>query len=110
MDNQQFDNGIRPNPFEKLNETELMFLLEHNGEQLTEAQKLDIQAKLNSFQVLKGNEKKQDQPFVQKVYTKTMPQHNRKAGYVNIIILMLTVWLTCLCGMAYIYSQLNIMG
>jgi len=105
MDN--INNGISPNPFEKLNETELLFLLEHDSDKLTEAQKLDIKAKLNNFQIVRENETKQMESQIQKVYTKTMPQNN-KAGYTNIIVLMLTVWITCLCGVAYIYF--NIIG
>ena len=98
------NNGISPNPFEKLNETELLFLLEHNKEMLTEAQILDIRAKLNNFQIIKETEKRQELPQVQKVYTKTLP-NNR--GYVNIIILMLTVWATCISSMFYIFSMLS---
>jgi len=104
MDNLN-NNGISQNPFEKLNETELLFLLEHNSDKLTEAQILDIKAKLNNFQIIRENEKRQEMPQVQKVYTK-MPRNNKKAGYANIIVLMLTVWLTCLCGMAYIYFSI----
>ena len=102
MDN--INNGISPNPFEKLNETELLFLLEHNSDKLTEAQILDIKAKLSNFQIVRENESKQITP--QKVYTKTMPK--KEAGYTNIVALMLTVWVTCLCGIAYIYF--NIIG
>lgn len=110
MDNLEFNNGISPNPFDKLSETELIFLLEHNSDKLTEAQKLDLQARINSFQSVKEEEIGLVQKTVQKVYTKTPRNDLRKAGYVDIIVLMLTVWVTCLCGMAYIYSQLNIMG
>lgn len=99
------DNLISPNPFEKLNETELLFLLEHNKEMLTEAQILDIQSKLNNFQIMKENEKKQEMPQVQKVYTKTIPKNNK--GYINIIVLMLTVWATCMCCMLYVFSMLR---
>lgn len=105
MDNLN-NNGISQNPFEKLNETELLFLLEHNSDKLTEAQKLDIKAKLNNFQIVRENESKQMEKQVQKVYTKTMPK--KQAGYTNIVVLMLTVWFTCLCGIAYIYF--NIIG
>lgn len=98
------NNGISPNPFENLNETELLFLLENNSDKLTQAQILDIKAKLNNFQIVRETETKQMENQVQKVYTKTMP--NKKAGYANIIVLMLTVWLTCLCGIAYIYFSI----
>ena len=110
MSNLEFNNGIGPNPFDKLSETDLIFLLEHNADKLTEAQKLDIQARINSFQSVREHEMEFVQRPTEKVYTKTQPRDFKKAGYIDIIVLMLTVWVTCLCGMAYIYSQLNIMG
>ena len=109
MGSLEFNNGISPNPFDKLSETDLIFLLEHSSDKLTEAQKLDIQARINSFQSVREQEMEFVQRPTEKVYTKVRP-NNKKAGYVDVIVLMLTVWATCLCGMAYVYSQLNIMG
>ena len=109
MENQNLDNLISPNPLDKLSETELIYLLQTNP-QLPEAQKLEIQARINRFEVERQAEMEViDFPEPAKQYTK-LPQNNRRAGYVDIIVLMLTVWATCLCGMAYVYSQLNIMG
>ena len=107
MENQ---NVISPNPFDSLSETDLIYLLKNNSAQLTEAQKLDIQARISNFERQRHAEMEIiDFPEPEKTYQK-LPQNNRRAGYVDIVILMLTVWATCLCGMAYIYSQLNILG
>jgi len=110
MENQNLEGIIGPNPFDSLSETDLIYLLQHNSEQLTEAQKLDIKARISKFEGARQAEMEIiDFPEPVKQYQK-LPQNNRRAGYVDIIILMLTVWTTCLCGMAYVYSQLNIMG
>ena len=109
MENQNFDNVISPNPLDNLTETDLIYLLQNNP-QLPEAQKLDIQARISQFERARQAEMEIiDFPEPAKQYQK-LPQNNRRAGYVDIIVLMLTVWATCLCGMAYVYSQLNIMG
>ena len=97
MDNLNY--GIGPNPFDKLNETELLLLL--NNKDLTPEQRLLIEAKLSEYRI----EREQnlttniERP---KVYVKK----TKNSGYVDIIILMLTVWLTCLCGFVYVYSQI----
>ena len=110
MENQNLESVISPNPFDSLSETDLIYLLQHNSEQLTEAQKLDIQARISKFERVRQAEMEViDFPEPAKQFKK-LPQNNRRAGYVDIIILMLTVWATCLCGMAYVYSQLNILG
>jgi len=110
MENQELNNGISPNPFDKLSETDLIYLLQNNSAQLTEAQKLDIQSRISNFERARQAEMEIiDFPEPQKTYQK-LPQNTRRAGYIDIIVLMLTVWATCLCGMAYVYSQLNIMG
>ena len=81
---------------------------------ITEAEVLEIEAILNS-------RKREDEVDTfgrgnsqAKTYTNALPQFKNSreddAGYINIIILMLTVWATCLCGMFYVYSQLSIMG
>lgn len=110
MENQNLDSVISPSPFASLSETDLIYLLEHNSSQLTEAQKLDIQARISSFERARQAEMEIiDFPEPTKIYKK-LPQNKKRAGYIDIIVLMLTVWATCLCGMAYVYSQLNIMG
>ena len=109
MENQNFDNVISPNPLDRLSETELIYLLQTNPH-LPEAQKLDIQARISKLERARQEEMEIiDFPEPAKQYKK-LPQNNRRAGYIDIIILMLTVWATCLCGMAYVYSQLNIFG
>ena len=109
MENQNFDNVISPNPLDSLTETDLIYLLQTNP-QLPEAQKLDIQTRIGKFERARQADMEViDFPEPAKQFKK-LPQNNRRAGYIDIIVLMLTVWATCLCGMAYVYSQLNIMG
>lgn len=108
--------GISHSPLDKMDAGELEVLL--NMPNVDEALKMEARAKLDSMTreevdtLGRGN----SQVHVPaKTYTNALPQFKNKsraddAGYINIIILMLTVWATCLCGMAYVYSQLSVMG
>jgi len=84
-----------------LKETELIYLLEHKKDELSEEQISYIESKINKLEEKEINLEKG------KVKTYTL-NTNFKNGYVNIIVLMLATWITCLCGMFYVYS--NIMG
>lgn len=97
-------SGIQPSPFENLTETDLMFLLEHDKDKLTEQQIADIHTKLDSFE-------KESEPNITQDKTMTLvPRNSRRAGYVDVVILMLTTWITCLVGLAYIYLNLGVLG
>ena len=100
--------------FSNMSTEDLNDILNFGRSKITEAEALEIEAILNS-------RKREDEVdtlgrgnFQAKTYTKALPQFKNSraddAGYINIIILMLTVWATCLCGMFYVYSQLSIMG
>lgn len=108
----EFEKPISPSPFANLTEAELLFLLKNKKDSLTPAQILDIEARLNAFQQTMKQEATIEFTEPQKTYVKTMNNNNikRNAGYADIVILMLSAWATCLCGLAYIYSQINIMG
>lgn len=110
MENQEMnvENKINPSPFDALSESDLIYLLEHNKESLTEAQIIDIQSRINRLQ--NNSEDLEYTLAKEKQLTLMPPKKTGRAGYVDIIILMLTTWITCLCGMAYIYSRLNIIG
>lgn len=104
------DTGISPSPLDNMDAGQLEVLL---NMPVDEALKMEARARLNSMKrdeidtLGRGNSQA-------KTYTNALPQFKNSraddAGYINIIILMLTVWATCLCGMFYVYSQLNIMG
>lgn len=108
----EFEKTIGPSPFANLTEAELLFLLKNKKDSLTPAQILDVQARLSNFQQTMKQEKEIEFTEPQKTYVKTMNNNNieRNAGYADIVILMLSAWATCLCGLAYIYSQINIIG
>ena len=100
--------------FSNMSTEDLNDILNFGRSRITEAEALEIEAILNSRKredevdtLGRGNSQA-------KTYTKALPQFKNSraddAGYINIIILMLTVWATCLCGMFYVYSQLSIMG
>lgn len=108
------DTGISPSPLDNMDAVELEVLL--NMPNVDEALKMEARAKLDRMTreevdtLGRGNSQVQakrmslaSEPFKSK-------GREDDAGYINIIILMLTVWATCLCGMAYVYSQLSIMG
>ena len=104
------DTGISPSPLDNMDAGQLEVLL---NMPVDEALKMEARARLNSMKrdeiVTLGRGNSQA-----KTYTNALPQFKNSraddAGYINIIILMLTVWATCLCGMFYVYSQLSIMG
>ena len=109
------DAEISPSPLAGFSETDLRVFLDKPG--IPEALKLEAESRLaimsraNDEVDTLGHGNSQVQA---KTYSKSLSQFKNSraddAGYVNIIILMLTVWATCLCGMAYVYSQLRIMG
>lgn len=102
--------------FSNMSTEDLNDILNFGRSKITEAEALEIEAILRSRKreddvdtLGHGNSQVQSKrislaskPFKSK--------SNDDAGYINIIILMLTVWATCLCGMFYVYSQLSIMG
>lgn len=104
-ENIQNDSVLTSNPLDKLSGTELQFLLTHNKEVLSEAQVIEIEARLSRME---------DQEFTEDLGKSLvlMPKKKKigRAGYVDVIILMLTTWATCLLGMAYIYVKLGIMS
>lgn len=108
------DTGISPSPLDNMDAGELEVLL--NMPDVDTALKMEARAKLDRMTreevdtLGRGNSQVQakrmslaSEPFKSK-------GREDDAGYINIIILMLTVWATCLCGMAYVYSQLSVMG
>lgn len=105
MKNQEYENRVNPSLFDKLSNADLHYLLEHDKDKLTEAQVFDIQSRINRFEEEDIYDKSND-----KTLTLNIPKKFNKAGYVDIIVLMLVTWATCLCGMAYIYAKLNIIG
>lgn len=103
MENEKLNQTeINPSLFDKLSESDLAFLLEHDKDKLTEEQVLKITAKL---QQTDNEELEKD-----RVYTLAPAKRSKRAGYVDVVILMLVTWVTCLLGMAYIYIQLGIMS
>lgn len=103
MENEKLNQTeINPSLFDKLSESDLAFLLEHDKDKLTEEQVLKITAKL---QQIDNEELDKD-----RVYTLAPAKRSKRAGYVDVVILMLVTWVTCLLGMAYIYIQLGIMS
>lgn len=101
----QNDSVLTTNPLDKLSDTELQYLLDHNKEVLSEAQVIEIEARLTRTE---DNEFTQD---LGKSLILTPPKKKMgRAGYVDVIILMLTTWATCLLGMAYVYVKLGIMS
>lgn len=106
------DFGISKSPLDGLNETELQLAL--NNPNLPIALRLEIESRLANFENEKNTIGYGVGNVAAKTITKSLPQfknsNNDRAGYIDIIILMLVTWVTCLCGMAYVYSQLNIMG
>lgn len=89
-------------PFAKLTEGDLAYLLEHDKDKLTSEQIANIETKISQIKAEKEAFSKENS----KVYTLTQPK--KKAGYVDIVVLMLTTWCTCMVALAYIYA--NIMG
>ena len=104
--------------FSNMSTEDLNDLLNFGKSRITEAEVLEIESILASRRreedevdtLGRGNSQVQakrmslaSEPFKSK-------GREDDAGYINIIILMLTVWATCLCGMAYVYSQLSVMG
>ena len=108
------DTGISRSPLDGLNELELQLALQNP--ELPAALRVEIESKLA---VIERENKLEDASMGEnnfgqvtaKTMTKSLPQfkNNKDSyGYVDIIILMLVTWVTCLCGMFYVYS--NIMG
>ena len=114
--NNEFEvkNEISPSPFDKLSESDLIFLLDHDRDRLTDSQVIDIQSRINRFRNDRDQEVKQAEDNIiveipSKTYT--LSRNNlKKAGYINIAILMLATWITCLCGIAYIYLRIGVMS
>jgi len=106
------DFGISKSPLDGLNETELQLAL--NNPNLPAPLRLEIESRLANFVNEEPTRNYGVGNVNAKTMTKSLPQfknsNNDRAGYIDIIILMLVTWITCLCGMAYIYSHLNIMG
>lgn len=109
--------GISKSPLDGLNETELQLAL--NNPNLPDSLRLEIESRLANFESEKGTIDYGVGNVSAKTMSKSLPQFKNsnndksrydRAGYIDIIVLMLTVWATCLCGMAYVYSQLNILG
>lgn len=106
--------GISYSPLDKMDAGELEVLL--NMPNVDEALKMEARAKLDSMTREKvdtlGHGNSQVQAKRMSLASEPFKSKGREddAGYINIIILMLTVWATCLCGMAYVYSQLSVMG
>lgn len=89
-------------PFAKLTEGDLAYLLEHDKDKLTSEQIASIETRISKIK----QEKEAISLENNKVYTLTPPK--KKAGYVDVVVLMLTTWCTCMVALAYIYA--NIMG
>ncbi|MBE6144875.1 MAG: hypothetical protein E7169_04810 [Firmicutes bacterium] len=104
----EFEDVIKANPFDNLSEADLIFLLEHNKDKLSEAQILDVQSRISRFQ-----NSRQDMDYTHTHEpVKTMmltPQNKKRAGYVDITILMLSVWAMGILCMAYVYTKIGIM-
>lgn len=106
--------GISHSPLDKMDAGELEVLL--NMPNVDTALKMEARARLNSMKREEGDTLGRGNAQVQakrmSLASEPFKSKGREddAGYINIIILMLTVWATCLCGMAYVYSQLSIMG
>lgn len=107
--------GISHSPLDKMDAGELEVLL--NMPDVDEALKMEARAKLDRMtreevDTLGRGNAQQVQAKRMSLASEPFKSKGREddAGYINIIILMLTVWATCLCGMAYVYSQLSVMG
>ena len=102
--------------FSKMPTEDLNDILNFGRSKITEAEALEIEAILRSRKredevdntLDRGNSPAKRKSLASKPFKSEGGEDD--AGYINIIILMLTVWATCLCGMFYVYSQLSIMG
>lgn len=99
---------LTSNPLDNLSDNDLRFLLDHDKEKLTEAQVIEIEARLSRMD---ETEFTQNLGNLGKSLVLTPAKKKMgRAGYVDVIILMLSTWFTCLLGMAYIYVKLGIMS